>query len=143
MIILIKNVTSSLCFQVGDVELNGYDARGFVVRRGETKLRYNELGQLSSAAESDRFTASYRYDSRGRLVAIHDGRGSTLQLLYTDPMRPDLVTHLHFPSDGRTFKYLYNEKGILVAIETLELRYVIFYLLHLNKNYWCFPDFRT
>ncbi|XP_073990849.1 teneurin transmembrane protein Ten-m isoform X6 [Rhodnius prolixus] len=108
--------------QVGDVELNGYDARGFVVRRGETKLRYNELGQLSSAAESDRFTASYRYDSRGRLVAIHDGRGSTLQLLYTDPMRPDLVTHLHFPSDGRTFKYLYNEKGILVAIETLELR---------------------
>ncbi|XP_024082461.1 teneurin-m isoform X3 [Cimex lectularius] len=108
--------------QVGDVELNGYDARGFVVRRGETKLRYNELGQLSSATENEHFTAWYRYDDRGRLIAIHNAQGNTYQLLYSDPMRPDLVTHLHFPHNGQTFKYLYDDRGILVAIETTELR---------------------
>uniref|UniRef100_A0A0A9WFT1 Teneurin-2 n=1 Tax=Lygus hesperus TaxID=30085 RepID=A0A0A9WFT1_LYGHE len=108
--------------QVADVELNGYDARGFVVRRGETKLRYNELGQLSSATENERFTAWYRYDDRGRLIAIHNAQGVTYQLLYADPMRPDLVTHLHFPSNGRTFRYLYDEKNVLVAMETTELR---------------------
>ncbi|XP_075234226.1 teneurin transmembrane protein Ten-m isoform X2 [Lycorma delicatula] len=111
--------------QVGDVELNGYDARGFVVRRGETKLRYNERGQLSHATERDRFTAWYRYDDRGRLLAMQDALGNTTQLLYADPHTPDLVTHLHYPKTGRTFRYLYNEKGTLVAVETSEQRFYV------------------
>ncbi|CAH1394248.1 unnamed protein product [Nezara viridula] len=111
--------------QVGDVELNGYDARGFVVRRGETKLRYNELGQLSSATEKESFTAWYRYDDRGRLIAIQDARGNTTQLLYADPTRPHLVTHLHYPRSGGTFRYLYDDRGILIALETTEQRFYV------------------
>lgn len=108
--------------QVGDVELNGYDARGFVVRRGETKLRYNSRGQLSHATEHDRFTAWYRYDDRGRLLAVQDAQGNVTQFLYADPHSPLLLTHLHYPRTGRTFRYLYDEKGVLVAVETSEQR---------------------
>ncbi|RZF32871.1 hypothetical protein LSTR_LSTR013659 [Laodelphax striatellus] len=110
---------------VGDVELNGYDARGFVVRRGETKLRYNERGQLSHAAERDRFAAWFRYDARGRLLAMQDAQGNVTQLLYADPTRVDLVTHLHYPRTQRTFRYLYGDKAQLVAVETSEQRFYV------------------
>lgn len=93
-----------------------------MVRRGETKLRYNELGQLTSAAEKDRFTSWYRYDDRGRLIAMHDAHGNTTQMLYADPLRPELVTHLVYPKTGRTFRYLYDEKNLLIAVETTEQR---------------------
>ncbi|XP_046665298.1 teneurin-m isoform X3 [Homalodisca vitripennis] len=111
--------------QVGDVELNGYDARGFVVRRGETKLRYNSRGQLSHATERDRFTAWYRYDDRGRLLALQDAQGNITQFLYADPHSPYLLTHLHYPKTGRTFRYLYDEKEVLVAVETSEQRFYV------------------
>ncbi|KAI5732577.1 hypothetical protein M8J76_001881 [Diaphorina citri] len=111
--------------EVGDVELNGYDARGFVVRRGETHLRYNEKGQLSHAAEPDKFSANYRYDDRGRLIALQSTRGNLSQLLYADPHRIDLVTHLHNPKTGRTFRYLYDEKEFLIAVETTEQRFYV------------------
>uniref|UniRef100_A0A8D8RGM7 Tenascin-like protein n=2 Tax=Cacopsylla melanoneura TaxID=428564 RepID=A0A8D8RGM7_9HEMI len=111
--------------EVGDVELNGYDARGFVVRRGETHLRYNEKGQMSHAAEPDKFSANYRYDDRGRLIALQSTRGNVTQLLYADPMRMDLVTHLHNPKTGRTFRYLYDEKEFLIAVETTEQRFYV------------------
>ena len=85
-------------------------------------MRYNELGQLSGATEKESFTAWYRYDDRGRLIAIQDAKGNTTQLLYADLMRPHLVTHLHYPRSGGTFKYLYDDRGILVALETTEQR---------------------
>uniref|UniRef100_A0A1B6CCY7 Tenascin-like protein n=1 Tax=Clastoptera arizonana TaxID=38151 RepID=A0A1B6CCY7_9HEMI len=111
--------------QVGDVELNGYDSRGFVVRRGETKLRYNSRGQLSHATERDRFTAWYRYDDRGRLLALQDAQGNITQFLYADPHSPDLLTHLHYPKTGRTFINLYDERGRLVAVEISEQRFYV------------------
>ncbi|XP_072158624.1 teneurin-m isoform X3 [Bemisia tabaci] len=111
--------------QVGDVELNGYDARGFVIRRGEVRLRYNERGQLSHAIKPNKFSAFYRYDDRGRLIAIHNTAGNITQLLYADPMRPDLVSHLHYPKIGTTFRYLYDEKGFIVAVETSEQRFYV------------------
>ncbi|KAJ8984541.1 hypothetical protein NQ317_006827 [Molorchus minor] len=111
--------------QYGDVEFNSYDSHGFVVRRGEQKYRYNSRGQLVHAFERDKFQTWYYYDDRGRLVAWNDDKGNVTQYLYTNPSTPDLVTHLHFPKSGRTFRFLYDSRDIIITVETSEQRFYV------------------
>lgn len=115
--------TGDRVIQVGDVEFNSYDARGYVVRRGEQKYRYNNRGQLIHAFERDKFQTWYFYDDRDRLVATHDEKGNVTQFFYSNVNSPQLVTHVHFPKAGRTFKYLYDDRDFLVAVETAEQRF--------------------
>lgn len=114
--------------QVGDVELKGYDVRGFVVRNGQAKLSYDESGHLSHATDSETFSTFYRYDHRGRLISIHDTTGNITQFLYTDPQRPELITVLHSPKHRRTSTYFYDDNSVLVAIESADQRYYPVYL---------------
>ncbi|EDV97176.1 teneurin-m isoform X2 [Drosophila grimshawi] len=111
--------------KVGDVEFNNYDARGFVVRRGEQKYRYNNRGQLIHAFERDRFQSWYYYDDRSRLVAWHDSKGNVTQYYYANPKTPKLVTHVHFPKLGKTMKFYYDDRDMLIALEQAELRYYV------------------
>ncbi|XP_064545055.1 teneurin-m isoform X2 [Drosophila montana] len=111
--------------KVGDVEFNNYDARGFVVRRGEQKYRYNNRGQLIHAFERDRFQSWYYYDDRSRLVAWHDSKGNVTQYYYANPKTPSLVTHVHFPKLGKTMKFYYDDRDMLIALEHAELRYYV------------------
>ncbi|XP_043063384.1 teneurin-m isoform X2 [Drosophila ficusphila] len=111
--------------KVGDVEFNNYDARGFVVRRGEQKYRYNNRGQLIHAFERERFQSWYYYDDRSRLVAWHDNKGNTTQYYYANPRTPQLVTHVHFPKLGRTMKLFYDDRDMLIALEHEEQRYYV------------------
>ncbi|KAK7861848.1 hypothetical protein R5R35_013485 [Gryllus longicercus] len=111
--------------QYGDVEFNSYDGRGFVVRRGEQKYRYNSRAQLIHAFERDKFQTWYFYDDRGRLVSWHDERGNVTQFLYANPTTPDLISHVHFPKSGRTFRLLYDERHILITVETSEQRFYV------------------
>nr|CAD7401782.1 unnamed protein product [Timema cristinae] len=111
--------------QYGDVEFNSYDGRGFVVRRGEQKYRYNSRAQLTHAFERDKFQTWYFYDDRGRLVSWHDERGNVTQFLYANPSTPDLITHVHFPKTGRTFRLLYDERKTLITVETSEQRFYV------------------
>ncbi|XP_050443335.1 teneurin-m isoform X3 [Adelges cooleyi] len=111
--------------QVADVQLYSYDARGFVSKRGETHLNYNDMGLLSDATESDRFSVSYYYDHKNRLLGIHNAGENVTQFLYTDPQRPDLVTAVHYPSTGRTYHYMYDDRDVLVAIDSPEKRYFV------------------
>ncbi|XP_017122860.1 teneurin-m isoform X1 [Drosophila elegans] len=111
--------------KVGDVEFNNYDARGFVVRRGEQKYRYNNRGQLIHAFERERFQSWYYYDDRSRLVAWHDNKGNTTQYYYANPRTPLLVTHVHFPKLGRTTKLFYDDRDMLIALEHEEQRYYV------------------
>lgn len=91
---------------VGDVELYAYDPRGYVVRRGEQKYRYNNLGQMIHASERDKFQCWYNYDDAGRLVMWHDNQGNITQYFYAHPSEKSLVTHMHQPKNGRTFRYV-------------------------------------
>lgn len=109
--------------QVGDIEFNSYDARGYIVRRGEQKYRYNNRGQLIHAFERDKFQTWYFYDDRSRLVACHDEKGNVTQFYYANPLTPNLVTHVHFPRTGKTTRYLYDDRDILVAVESGDQRY--------------------
>uniref|UniRef100_A0AAG5DMP4 Teneurin-2 n=1 Tax=Anopheles atroparvus TaxID=41427 RepID=A0AAG5DMP4_ANOAO len=117
--------TGDRVVQVGDVEFNSYDARGYVVRRGEQKYRYNNRGQLIHAMERDRFQTWYFYDDRGRLVACHDEKGNVTQYFYANLNAPELITHIHYPKVGRTSRLLYDDRHMLIAIETGEQRYYV------------------
>nr|XP_015834528.1 PREDICTED: teneurin-m isoform X3 [Tribolium castaneum] len=111
--------------QYGDVEFNSYDNRGFVVRRGEQKYRYNSRGLLIHAFERDKFQTWYYYDDRGRLISWNDDKGNVTQYLYSNPSTPDLVTHLHFPKTGRTFRFLYDSRNVLITVEISEQRFYV------------------
>ncbi|KAL7287031.1 hypothetical protein TKK_0018763, partial [Trichogramma kaykai] len=111
--------------QYGDVEFNSYDQRGFVVIRGEHRYRYNSRGQLIHAAQHKHFQIWYYYDDRGRLVAWNDDRDNVTQFFYANPKTPDLVTHLHFPKTQRTFRFLYDSRDHLMAVETSEQRFYV------------------
>ncbi|EAT48576.1 AAEL000405-PA, partial [Aedes aegypti] len=117
--------TGDRVVQVGDVEFNSYDARGYVVRRGEQKYRYNNRGQLIHALERDRFQTWYFYDDMGRLVASHDEKGNVTQYFYANINAPELITHIHYPKVSRTFRFLYDDRDMLVAVETGEQRYYV------------------
>lgn len=111
--------------QFGDVEFNSYDTRGFVVRRGEQKYRYNSKGQLIHAFERDKFQTWYYYDDRGRLISWNDDKGNVTQYFYTNPSTPNLVTHVHFPKTSRTFRFLYDSKDFIITVETSEQRFYV------------------
>ncbi|XP_025831537.1 teneurin-m isoform X2 [Agrilus planipennis] len=111
--------------QYGDVEFNSYDNRGFVVRRGEQKYRYNSHGQLIHAFERDKFQIWYHYDDRGRLISWNDDKENVTQYFYANPSRPNLVTHLHFPKSGRTFRFLYDQHDTIITVETSEQRFYV------------------
>ncbi|KAJ8911461.1 hypothetical protein NQ315_013565 [Exocentrus adspersus] len=111
--------------QYGDVEFNSYDSRGFVVRRGEQKYRYNSRGQLIHAFERDKFQTWYYYDDRGRMIAWNDEKGNVTQYFYTNPSTPDLITHVHFPKSGRTFRFLYDSRNVIITVETSEQRFYV------------------
>ncbi|KAH1028032.1 hypothetical protein HUJ05_001438 [Dendroctonus ponderosae] len=111
--------------QYGDVEFNSYDNSGFVVRRGEQKYRFNPKGQLIHAFEADKFQTWYYYDGQDRLIAWNDDKGNVTQYLYSNPSTPELITHLHFPKTGRTFRFLYDTRDVLITVETLEQRFYV------------------
>uniref|UniRef100_A0A1I8MYS1 Tenascin-like protein n=1 Tax=Musca domestica TaxID=7370 RepID=A0A1I8MYS1_MUSDO len=111
--------------QVGDVEFNNYDARGFVVRHGEQKYRYNNRGQLIHAFERERFQTWYYYDDRSRLVAWHDSKGNVTQYYYANPKSPMLLTHMHFPKLQKTTRFFYDDRDMLMAVETGDQRYYV------------------
>lgn len=111
--------------QYGDVEFNSYDSRGFVVRRGEQKYRYNSRGQLIHAFERDKFQSWYFYDDRGRLVSWKDDKENVTQYFYSNPTIPNLPTHVHYPKTGKTFRFLYDQRNIVISVETNEQRFYI------------------
>lgn len=111
--------------QYGDVEFNNYDNRGYVVRRGEQKYRYNSRAQLIHAFEREKFQTWYHYDDRGRLISWNDDKGNVTQFFYSNPSNPDLITHVHFPKSGRTFRFLYDQRNVIITVETSEQRFYV------------------
>ncbi|XP_065347700.1 teneurin-m isoform X4 [Cloeon dipterum] len=111
--------------QVGDVEFCSYDGRGFVARRGEQKYSYTARGFLVLAIEKGKFQTKYHYDERGRLLAMRDNKGQVTQFFYANPSAEDLVTHVHTPKTGKTTRLLYDQRQVLIAIETADKRYYV------------------
>lgn len=111
--------------QYGDTEFSSYDGRGFVVRRGEQKYRYNSRGQFVHAFERDKFQMWYYYDDRNRLVAWKDDKNNITQFYYANPQTPNLITHMHYPKTEKTVRFLYDQRNFLTCIETEDHRFYV------------------
>ncbi|XP_059059480.1 teneurin-m [Achroia grisella] len=111
--------------QYGDIEFSSYDGRGFVIRRGEQKYRYNSRGQFVHAFERDKFQTWYFYDDRSRLVAWKDEKGNITQFFYTNPQTPNLISHMHYPKTEKTVRFLYDQRDFLTCIETEDQRFYV------------------
>nr|XP_026491587.1 teneurin-m isoform X3 [Vanessa tameamea] len=111
--------------QYGDIEFSSYDGRGFVIRRGEQKYRYNSRGQFVHAFERDKFQMWYYYDDRNRLVAWKDDKDNITQFFYTNPQSPNLITHMHYPKLEKTVRLLYDQRDFLTCIETEDQRFYV------------------
>ncbi|CAH0721405.1 unnamed protein product, partial [Brenthis ino] len=111
--------------QYGDIEFSSYDGRGFVIRRGEQKYRYNSRGQFVHAFERDKFQMWYYYDDRSRLVAWKDDKDNITQFFYTNPQSPNLITHMHYPKTEKTLRFLYDQRDFLTCIETEDQRFYV------------------
>lgn len=112
----------------GEGQTVTYDSRGFVVRRGALKLAYNDRGQLSYAssdAASSKFRVWYNYDYRGRLSVWRDDKGNVTQFFYTNPLKPQLLTLLHWPKESRTLRMYYDVNDHLIAVESPEQRWYV------------------
>ncbi|RVE53849.1 hypothetical protein evm_001511 [Chilo suppressalis] len=111
--------------QYGDIEFSSYDGRGFVIRRGEQKYRYNSRGQFVHAFEREKFQTWYYYDNRNRLVAWKDDKNNVTQFFYTNPQTPNLITHMHYPKAEKTVRFLYDQRDFLTCIETEDSRFYV------------------
>lgn len=110
----------------GDGRAVTYDSRGFVVRRGDLKLAYNERGQLSFAGDNaGTFRVWYSYDYRGRLAVWRDDKGNVTQFFYANPLKPSLLTHLHWPKESKTLRLYYDVSDHLIAVESPEQRWYV------------------
>ena len=110
----------------GDGQTVAYDQRGFVVRRGGLKLAYNDRGQLSYASDvASKFRVWYNYDYRGRLSVWRDDKGNVTQFFYTNPLKPQLLTLLHWPKESRTLRMYYDVNDHLIAVESPEQRWYV------------------
>jgi RHS repeat-associated protein len=108
--------------QFGDLEFVTYDERGFVIRRGEQRYAYNALGQMTRAFEPGKFAVQFFYDAERRLIGCQDHRGGVVQYMYANPGQARRVTHVHYPKLGHTTQLLYDEDGLLMALETMDSR---------------------
>lgn len=103
-----------------------YDERGYVIKRGDTRYKYNVFGQMISAYEPNRFSVTFYYDDIGRIMAKRDHRNNVVQFVYANPYNNQSVTHIHYPKAAKTYHMIYEEEsGHLIAMDTPESRYYI------------------
>jgi len=111
--------------QFGNIEFVTYDSQGFVIRRGEQRYSYDTLGRMTTAFEPGQFSVQFFYDDEDRLVGSQDYQNNIIQYIYGNPYERKQVTHIHYPKDGKTQQLFYDERNLMVAIESEEGRYYV------------------
>jgi len=102
-----------------------YENDGFLKSRGDIKYQFNSNGQLVHVLQSGRVDMTYHYDSVGRLLMRRDNYGSTLQLFYSNVMKPEEITHVYNFTSRSLYSLLYDDRGNLLAIDTGVSRYYV------------------
>jgi len=100
-----------------------FDQDGFLTQRGAVTFEYSARGELLNATIGPGDEVQYTYDGLGRRVARTDNSGTT-QYLYGNPGNQLLLTEVRAP-DGTLTQYLYDESGVLIAMDRAETRYYI------------------
>ncbi|ODN01413.1 Teneurin-m [Orchesella cincta] len=107
--------------QVGELLRYTYDARGFLVQRGNEKFQYDDKGLLVHAVKKDMYKVWLFYDHLDRLRCWKDDQGNVTQFLYANPDMPHQVSHIHFPLTGKSLLLLWDEGGGSVVPSVLAI----------------------
>ncbi|XP_014290946.3 teneurin-a isoform X3 [Halyomorpha halys] len=103
-----------------------YDNRGLVVQNArEEKFHYNAKGLLVRATKRGRFDVKYYYDHLDRLSTRKDNYGNVTQFFYTNHKRPDEVTHIYSPRDGKLMSLTYDDRGHLIFAQVFRHKYYV------------------
>ncbi len=95
-------------------EIYGFDADGFMTRRGDMRLTYARTGELLKATLGNGKTVRYVYDANGRRAARSDDAG-TEQYFYGDPTDALRVTASRSAA-GVLTEYFYDSADRLIAM---------------------------
>lgn len=102
--------------QVGELLRYTYDARGFLVQRGNEKFQYDDKGFLLHVVKNQAFRVWFSYDHLDRMVSWKDDQGNVTQFIYGNPEAPRQITHVHFPSFSQTLLCIYDEEETLISL---------------------------
>ncbi|XP_050300219.1 teneurin-a isoform X3 [Anthonomus grandis grandis] len=103
-----------------------YDSRGLVVQNArEEKFHYNSKGLLTRATKKGRFDVRYFYDHIDRLLVRKDNFGNITQFFYNNDQRPQEVTQIYSPRDGKLMSLVYDNRGHLIYAQVYRHKYYI------------------
>ncbi|XP_075213771.1 teneurin-a transmembrane protein [Lycorma delicatula] len=103
-----------------------YDNRGLVVQNArEEKFHYNAKGLLVRATKRGRFDVKYYYDHLDRLATRKDNYGNVTQFFYTNHQRPNQVSHIYSPRDGKLMSLVYDDRGHLIYAQVFRHKYYV------------------
>ncbi|XP_054267852.1 teneurin-a-like isoform X4 [Macrosteles quadrilineatus] len=103
-----------------------YDNRGLVVQNArEEKFHYNAKGLLIRATKRGRFDVRYYYDHLDRLATRKDNYGNVTQFFYTNHQRPNEVSQIYSPRDGKLMTLVYDDRGHLIFAQVYRHKYYI------------------
>ncbi|XP_073995971.1 teneurin-a transmembrane protein isoform X3 [Rhodnius prolixus] len=103
-----------------------YDNRGLVIQNArEEKFHYNAKGLLIRATKRGRFDVRYYYDHLDRLATRKDNYGNVTQFFYTNHQRPDEVTHIYSPRDGKLMSLTYDDRGHIIFAQVYRHKYYV------------------
>ena len=103
-----------------------YDERGLIVQNArEEKFHYSTQGFLVRATKKGRFDVRYFYDHLNRLATRKDNFGNVTQFFYNNQERPNEVSQIYSPRDGKLMTLLYDDRGHLIFAQVFRNKYYI------------------
>ena len=72
--------------------------------------------QLASVKNGGLNTLTFDYDTRGRMVSMHDTTDQRVTLEYEDKVNPECITAVR-DSTGRSVRYIYDDTGLREVID--------------------------
>lgn len=103
-----------------------YDTRGLVSQNArEERFHYNTQGLLIRATKRGRFDVRYSYDHMSRLITRKDNFGNVTQFFYNNQERPNEVSQIYSPRDGKLMSLTYDDRGHLIYAQVYRHRYYV------------------
>ena len=103
-----------------------YDTRGYTIQNArEEKFHYNTQGLIVRAMKKGRFDVKYFYDHLNRLATRKDNFGNVTQFFYNNQDRPNEVSQIYSPRDGKLLSMTYDDRGHLIFVQTFRNKYYV------------------
>ncbi|CAO1418145.1 unnamed protein product [Diamesa hyperborea] len=103
-----------------------FDSRGYTIQNArEEKFHYSTQGLLVRATKKGRFDVRYFYDHLSRLATRKDNFGNVTQFFYNNQERPNEVSQIYSPRDGKLMTLLYDDRGHLIFAQVFRNKYYI------------------